>query len=92
MPKQRRRHPNGLGGSFSSLRTKLTRSAPYIYSPLDEAAGEIRVLTLLPGPKSAKVRVLLETSRLTPDFVPQYGFLCLKVLRGPTILTFPEQH
>lgn len=48
------------------------RAREYQYSPLNEAAQEIRLLKLLPGKHSSGVRVCLETTSLTDHFVPDF--------------------
>lgn len=47
-------------------------SEPYQYSPLDEEAQEVRLLTLLPGPFSAEIRVCLDITPFTEDRVPKF--------------------
>jgi hypothetical protein len=47
-------------------------SEPYQYSPLDEEAQEIRLLTLLPGSFSAKICVCLDIEPFTDDHVPKF--------------------
>ncbi|PQE07224.1 Heterokaryon incompatibility protein [Rutstroemia sp. NJR-2017a BVV2] len=55
----------------------LTRNhKKYKYSPLSEAAGEIRLLTLLPGAFLEKVEIGLHIYQLRPDLpVPSYQAL-----------------
>lgn len=47
----------------------------YTYSPVDSNAGEIRLLTLLPGVFSAPIRIILETHTLTEEDHPVYEAL-----------------
>jgi hypothetical protein len=47
----------------------------YQYSPLNDAASEIRLLTLLPAEFSAKVHINLHTEQLTSDKRPSYEAL-----------------
>lgn len=47
----------------------------YKYRPLREEVYEIRLLTLLPGPPSSDIRVLLTTTPLTKDNIPKYEAL-----------------
>jgi hypothetical protein len=47
-------------------------SEPYTYSPLDEEAQEIRLLTLLPGSFSSDVRVCLDITPFTKSNVPNF--------------------
>ena len=49
--------------------------APYNYSALDESAGEIRLMTLLPGRFEDDVSITLETVILTKEHIPQYEAL-----------------
>jgi hypothetical protein len=48
---------------------------PYQYSPLNEEAGEIRLLTLLPGQEGDPAEILLETIPLTEVFTPKFEAL-----------------
>lgn len=50
-------------------------SSPYQYLRLDEEAGEIRLLSLLPGPFSSPIRVILESTPFSPDAPPQFEAL-----------------
>ena len=47
----------------------------YVYTPIDEEAKEIRLMTLLPGTRSSEIRVVLESAILTKDNTPQYEAL-----------------
>lgn len=47
----------------------------YKYTALDEGNGEIRLLTLLPGKFSSKIRVRLDTTRFTESHVPKFEAL-----------------
>jgi len=49
--------------------------APYEYSPLDESASEIRLMTLLPGRFKDKTFIIIETAVLTKEHNPQYEAL-----------------
>ena len=49
--------------------------AEYIYTPLDEKAWEIRLMTLLPGPFNAPICVTLETKVLSHANIPKYQAL-----------------
>ncbi|CAL8574396.1 hypothetical protein XPA_000356 [Xanthoria parietina] len=49
--------------------------AEYKYTPLDEKAGEIRLLTLLPGRFNAPICVTLETKVLSHANIPKYQAL-----------------
>ena len=49
--------------------------AEYKYTPLDEKAGEIRLMTLLPGPFNAPICVTLETKVLSHANTPKYQAL-----------------
>jgi hypothetical protein len=49
--------------------------APYVYTPLDEEAKEIRIMTLLPGIRSSEIRLVLENTILTEDDTPHYEAL-----------------
>jgi hypothetical protein len=50
-------------------------SGPYQYLPLDERAGEIRLLYLLPGPFSSPIRVALKSTPFSPEAPPQFEAL-----------------
>jgi hypothetical protein len=50
-------------------------SSAYQYLPLEEGAGEIRLLYLLPGPFSSPVRVVLVSNPFSPDAPPQFEAL-----------------
>jgi len=50
-------------------------SGPYQYLPLDEGAGEIRLLYLLPGLFSSPIRVILESTPFSPDAPPDFEAL-----------------
>lgn len=50
-------------------------SGAYQYLPLDEEAGEIRLLYLLPGPFSSPIRVILESTPFPPDAPPDFEAL-----------------
>ncbi|KAE9363399.1 HET-domain-containing protein, partial [Stipitochalara longipes BDJ] len=50
-------------------------SGSYQYLPLDEEAREIRLLSLLPGPFSSPIRVILETTAFSPDTPPHFEAL-----------------
>ena len=47
----------------------------YTYSPLDVIASKIRLLTLLPGPFEADIRINLDSTVLSEDHVPQFEAL-----------------
>jgi hypothetical protein len=47
-------------------------SEPYAYSPLDEEAQEIRLLTLLPGSFSSEIRFCLDITPFTKSHVPSF--------------------
>lgn len=47
----------------------------YIYDSLDEEAGEIRLLIILPGAQDDPIELLLYTTVLTDEFTPQYEAL-----------------
>lgn len=47
----------------------------YTYSPLNVAASEIRLLTLLPGPFEADICINIEVNALTQNHVPQFEAL-----------------
>lgn len=49
--------------------------APYQYSPLDEDAKEIRLLTLLSGDFYPEIRILIHTTSLTVDNPPVFEAL-----------------
>ena len=49
--------------------------APYEYSPLDERASEIRLMTILPGRFDDDVFITMETVVLTKEHTPQYEAL-----------------
>lgn len=50
-------------------------SSPYTYTLLDEAAYEIRILTLHPGAFTDPVTVSLTITSFTPDQVPVFEAL-----------------
>jgi hypothetical protein len=50
-------------------------SGAYQYLPLNEEAGEIRLLYLLPGPFSSPIRVILESTPFSPEASPQFETL-----------------
>lgn len=62
-------------------RTRLATQAvtaqpmPYQYSPLNEDAHEIRILTLLPGPSSSEICVCLEATSFTTESVSEFEAL-----------------
>jgi Heterokaryon incompatibility protein (HET) len=58
----------------TSLSTRKT-TTHYQYLPLDEAAQEIRLLTLLPGASSAEIRILLHANSFTQHNAPKYEAL-----------------
>ena len=47
----------------------------YRYSPLDEKASQIRLVTLLPWQFSSKIRIRLHTEQLTAENHPKYEAL-----------------
>ena len=49
--------------------------AEYEYTPLDKKAGEIRLMTLLPGPFNAPVCITLETKVLSHANIPKFQAL-----------------
>lgn len=49
--------------------------APYEYAPIDKAAGDIRLMTLLPGPFDAEICVSIEIVVLANDHVPKFEVL-----------------
>jgi hypothetical protein len=49
--------------------------APYQYSPLNEEAGEIRLLTLHPGPLNSEIYVVLHNETLTKTNTPAFEAL-----------------
>ena len=51
------------------------RCDPYRYSPIDKGASEIRLMTLLPGPFGAKIRLIIRNTRLTEFRIPNYEAL-----------------
>jgi hypothetical protein len=50
-------------------------SGSYQYLPLNEGAGEIRLISLLPGPFSSPIRVMLESTPFSPETPPQFEAL-----------------
>jgi hypothetical protein len=48
---------------------------PYQYSPLNEEAGEIRLLTLHPGPLNSEIYVVLHNETLTKTHTPAFEAL-----------------
>lgn len=48
---------------------------PYIYTPLDEEAKEVRLMTLLPGTRPSEIRIVLENIALAEYETPQYEAL-----------------
>jgi hypothetical protein len=52
-----------------------TKSKPYCYTPLDEEAKQIRILTLLPGKFLSKIKINLETVQLSTEHVPDFEAL-----------------
>jgi hypothetical protein len=71
--------------SFAQIASLFTRNseniAPKIhtnafeYTPLDEAAHEIKLLTLLPGRFSEDVHINFRTEKLTATQIPKYEAL-----------------
>jgi len=55
--------------------SKLPRTAPYRYQPLDKQKNAIRLLTLLPGEFSDEIRVVLNHVSFDSDNPPQYEAL-----------------
>ena len=49
--------------------------APYQYKPLNEAANEIRLLTILPGSFRSPIVVSLEAAVLTETQIPEFEAL-----------------
>ena len=49
--------------------------APYQYSPLNEEAGEIRLVTLHPGPLNPEIYVALQNETLAKTNAPVFGAL-----------------
>lgn len=47
--------------------TSLEARTPHVYSPIDEAAQEIRLLTILPGTFDSDIRVCLRATPFTED-------------------------
>ncbi|KAF4633797.1 hypothetical protein G7Y89_g4314 [Cudoniella acicularis] len=65
---------------FSNYRRKhgettVEKSTPYEYTPVDEAADEIRLLTLYPGAFTDPVRVAITVAPFTTDHVPVFEAL-----------------
>jgi hypothetical protein len=56
----------------------------YSYIPLDESAGEIRILTLLPGKATAVIRICLHTEILDPDSGQHPSYDALSYAWGST--------
>jgi hypothetical protein len=50
-------------------------SGAYQYLPLNEEAGEIRLLYLLPSPFSSPIQVVLESTPFSPEAPPQFEAL-----------------
>ncbi|KAH8665950.1 heterokaryon incompatibility protein-domain-containing protein [Tricladium varicosporioides] len=63
-----------LQNTFSRLFAGLKMN-DYQYSPLNGATGEIRLLTLLPGRFSSKIRIALDTALCTETEVPEFEAL-----------------
>jgi len=59
----------------SAASTLSQNSGAYQYQPLNESAGEIRLLHLLPGPISSPIRVILESTPFSPDAPPDFEAL-----------------
>jgi hypothetical protein len=60
-----------MGDSAASRQT----SGAYEYLPLNESAGEIRLLHLLPGHFTSPIRVVLESTPFSPDAPPDFEAL-----------------
>ena len=60
------------------MKTVLTKQFPtlimarYVYSPLNEAVSEIRLLTLLPGIRWTELCMTIEIAVLNESHVPLY--------------------
>jgi hypothetical protein len=61
--------------SSGDVRSSETLRIPYQYSPLDEEAQEIRLLTLVSGTFSSEIRVILHTGPLTNESIPVFEAL-----------------
>jgi hypothetical protein len=62
------------------LRQAAGATTPYQYSPLNEGAQEIRLMTLFPGAVTSEIRVGLETIHFAKDDV--YDFEALSYAWG----------
>jgi hypothetical protein len=69
-------HPKTLNSrwrtAISSTLSTLKRHETYVYSPLNEEAQEIRLLTLLPGTFSSKIRLTLDITPFTESHTPDF--------------------
>ena len=74
-------------GNHGAENSQNTTSLAYQYSPLNEHAQEIRLLTLLPRKSSPSLRIILSITSLTDSLVPK--FEALSYTWGPP--TSPSQ-